>query len=336
MLVFLKLQIHLSIKQSFFYTRQMKIKIWGSRGSIPSALEPKQLENRITDVVKLYSEQKFDVEEFLKTLPRHLFGGFGGNTTCVEVTHGSHQLIIDGGSGLRNCGINLLSGPLGKGQGKVHIYMTHFHWDHIMGIPFFIPIFIPGNEIHFYAVDPNLAKHIELIFTKPYFPVPFKALGAKIVFHTVAPREAFMMGEMKCTPYLLDHPDPCWGLRIEAGGKSFGHCVDNEATRMSQAKLGPDLPFYQNLDLLYFDAQYSLQEQIDRVNWGHASSQVGMDIAIREKVKKIIFTHHDPMAHDQKIKSFIDNTREYAKYLKENNEGEIQWDFAYDGMEIEL
>jgi phosphoribosyl 1,2-cyclic phosphodiesterase len=317
----------------------MKLKIWGSRGSIPSPLTPQQLEQKIEENLRLFCQSSFfptkNIAGFLAGQKISQGNSFGGNTTCVELK-ADQSLIIDGGSGLRLKGNELMAGDCGKGKGEVHIYMTHFHWDHLMGIPFFVPIFIPGNVIHFYSVDPNLENAIKLIFTKPYFPVPFAALAAKIHFHQIPPRQMTNIAGFEVTPYKLDHPDPCWGARITHNGKSYAHVVDNEGKRISRIDMGDDLPLYQNIDLMYFDAQYSFNDLLKNVDWGHSSAFIGMDIAFREKIKKVIFTHHDPMASDEQLHKMIDADNDYFLEQKNYLDHEFEWQFAYDGLETEI
>lgn len=317
----------------------MKLKIWGSRGSIPSPLTPAQLEKKIEENLQSFSTSAHysskNVSAFLAEQKISSGTSFGGNTTCVELKSDT-SLIIDGGSGLRLKGNELMAGDCGKGKGVVHIYMTHFHWDHLMGIPFFVPIFIPGNEIHFYSVDPNLESAIKLIFTKPYFPVPFAALASKIHFHQIPAREKTMINGFEVTPYKLDHPDPCWGARIVKDGKSYAHVVDNEGKRVSRESMDIDLPLYQNIDLMYFDAQYSFDDLLKNVDWGHSSAFIGMDIAFRESIKKVIFTHHDPMASDEHLLKMQEVDRDYYDELCKHSSHRFDWFFAYDGMEIEI
>ncbi len=205
-----------------------------------------------------------------------------------------------------------------------------------MGIPFFVPIFIPGNVIHFYSVDSNLEAAIRLIFTKPYFPVPFEALAAKIHFHQIPPRQITNIVGFDVAPYKLDHPDPCWGARISQNGKSYAHVVDNEGKRVCRMGLGEDLPLYQGIDLMYFDAQYGFDDLLKRVDWGHSSASIGLDIAFREKIKKVIFTHHDPMATDEQLKEMILINKAYYEGQKEFFDNTVVWEFAYDGMEVEI
>ena len=320
----------------------MKVKLWGVRGSIPAPLRPQQLEERLSNTLAEFADSGKDIESFLNTLPISRFGGFGGNTACCQVHTDNANLIIDGGSGIRDLGLSLLGGPCGKGQGKVDILFTHFHWDHLIGLPFFVPIFIPGNEINVYSVQPGVEQIFRHVFQKPYFPVPYERLGAKINYHQLEPRQAKAFGDIEVTPYQLDHPDPCGGFKFIHNGKSFSYCVDTECTRASREDLGPDLPLYQNVDLMVFDAQYTFSEAMEKIDWGHASAPVGLDIAMREGIKKLIFIHHDPAASDAKISEAEDQTREYYEAclgqakLAKLDLSEVEWEFGQEGSEFEL
>jgi phosphoribosyl 1,2-cyclic phosphodiesterase len=212
----------------------------------------------------------------------------------------------------------------------------------VIGLPFFTPHFIPGCEVHYYAVQPELEKLIRGIFQKPYFPVPFEALKAKIVFHVMDPRKPYKLDDMTITPYKLDHPDPCWGLKVECGGKAYAHCVDTEGTRVTREELAEDLPLYQNIDLMYFDAQYTLPELAEKANWGHSAAQVGLDIALREGIKSVLFAHHDPGARVEQVLELKRQTREYyesrERFAKQRDQKlpVVKWDFAHEGLEINL
>ena len=324
----------------------MKVKYWGVRGSLPASPTPQQWVRDIEKIMHGFFRAGYEnpdqIKDYLHALSVPQVGGFGTATTCVEVATPQARIIIDGGSGIKNLSDQLVRGPAGQGRANLHIFLTHFHWDHLVGLPFFAPHFIPGNTINYYAVQPNVEELIRGKFRKPYFPVPFEALVADIKFNVLEPRKAFMINDMSITPYLLDHPDPCWGFKIEHGGKTYSHCVDTEGTRTSREQLGPDLPLYQNVDLMYFDAQYTLPELAEKANWGHSAAQIGLDIAFREKIKHVIFTHHDPGANTQQIYDLKAQTREYYEWRVKSAQTNhidlplVKWRYAHEGLEVDL
>jgi phosphoribosyl 1,2-cyclic phosphodiesterase len=326
------------------------VRLWGTRGSIPAPKTPEMLYERLRETLIGFANQnptfpagqpESAVDGYLRSLPKWQTSGFGGDTSCVEVLGANAPVIIDAGSGLRRLGEKLMSGPCGKGEGVVHLFFTHFHWDHIIGLPFFTPIFIPGNRIHVYAVQEDLKECVLQVFKKPYFPVPFAELGASIEFHRLEPRKPFQLSRLTITPYMLDHPDPCWGYRFDAntsdGKKSYAHCVDSEATRVLPVDLGEDVALYRDADLCYFDAQYTLHEFLSHMNWGHSTAPIGIEMALREGVRKILFAHHDPAASDLKISDAERQTFEFfASYQLAAQKGgrslpPLEWSFARDG-----
>jgi len=324
----------------------MTVKLWGIRGSLPTPHTPQQIDEKLLfaleEFIRFQQGGGTSPQAFIESIPHFMRGGYGGHTACIQVTTPKANIIIDGGSGIRRLGEQLVLGPAGLGRGEIHILFTHFHWDHLVGLPFFIPIFIPGNKIHAYAVQDDLAENFKSMFMKPRFPVSFDDLAAKVSFHKLAPREPIEFGDLKVTPYQLDHPDPCWGYRFEHEGKVFSYCVDTECTRMSEKDLGPDLPLYRDVDLMIFDAQYTFIEASEKINWGHSSGPIGIDLALREKVKKVLFIHHDPAASDQKINMAEVQTREYYNSViraakdRHGVVNEVDWSFAREGMVIEV
>lgn len=322
------------------------MKFWGTRGSLPSSLLPSEWALHFEDLLRGYfaagNRDVSQISRYFSEMEIPRVGGYGSATTCVEVATAHGQVIIDGGSGIRVLSDKIMTGNYGRPRGPFHIYMTHFHWDHLIGLPFFTPHFLPGVQIHYYSVDPNLESLIRGIFRKPYFPMEFEKLSAKIHFHLLEPRKPFQVDDMTLTPYLLDHPDPCWGVKVESGGKSYAHCVDTEGTRVSREDLAGDLPLYQNVDLMYFDAQYTFPELAEKANWGHSAAQIGLDIALREGIKNVLFAHHDPGASLQMIAEIKRQTKEYYDWrldlAKRNGEemSDVKWDFAYEGLEVRL
>lgn len=321
-------------------------KFWGIRGSLPTPLPPEVLEQRMHDIMlgffKAGYSREDQVADYFASVDKSKKGGFGGNTSCTQVFTPEASILIDGGTGIRNMGYELLTGPCGRGKGEVHIFFTHFHWDHLIGLPFFTPLFIPGNAIHFYAVQSNLEEAIKGIFKRPFFPVGFEELKSKIIFHKLEPRKALTIKDLKITPYMLDHPDPCWGYKIETQDSVFSYCADTEGTRVSRAALGEDLPLYQGVDVMAFDAQYTLSQMIEKQNWGHAAATIGLDIAIREGIRKVLFIHHDPNSSDAAIKEAEEQTLRYhqnlVQSLKRTNSkvSHVEWEFVSEGTTILL
>lgn len=324
----------------------LTVKFWGTRGSLPSSMLPGEWSHHFESLMRGFFAAGFrepqEISSYMKGIETPVLGGYGASTTCVEVQSPKGRVIIDGGSGIRVLSEKLMSGAVAGGKGPFHIYMTHYHWDHVIGLPFFTPHFLPNVQVHYYAVHPELESLIRGIFKKPYFPVPFESLPSNIHFHVVEPRKPFQIEDMTLTPYQLDHPDPCWGLKVEHNGSAYAHCVDTEGTRCSRTDLGADLPLYQDVDLMYFDAQYTFPELADKANWGHSAAQIGLDIAFREKVKQVLFAHHDPGASIQTIEEIRAQTREYYNWRLQSaqDQGEelqgIAWDFAHEGMEVSI
>lgn len=328
----------------------MVVRFWGVRGSIPAPKSPAVMQELLVDVLKEFTATGAAtadrIDSFVRELPAWKGAGYGGETSCAEVESDLGRIVIDAGSGLRRLGERLMQGPHGKGQGEVHLFFTHFHWDHIVGLPFFAPIFVPGNRIHLYAVQGDLELCVRQVFKKPFFPVPFEQLLSKISFHRLDPRQPLELQGVTVTPYQLDHPDPCWGYRVDEtsarGRRVYAHCVDNEATRISPLDLGEDALLYKGADLCFFDAQYTLQEFLEHMNWGHSAAPIGLEIALREGVKRILFAHHDPSASDRKIGDAERQTRDFleayrARAMKAGRPlPEIEWQFAHDGDEFKL
>ncbi len=325
----------------------LKTKFWGVRGLLPVAPPPSGIVNDFRNLFYQFFSQGYshlkDVDLFLGQHKVTAIGGYGSCSTCVEVTTPKTQIIIDAGSGLKRLGDDIMkAGVAGNGQGVYHILLTHFHIDHLLGLPFFTPIFIPGNEIHFYAVQEDLPNAIKFMFMRPYFPVDFASLPSKVSFHKLEPRKSLTINDVDITPYLLDHLDPTWGFKITSGGNSYAHCSDTEGTRLNLNDLGPDQPLYQDVDLMYYDAQYPIAKSIDSNMGGHSSSQIGLDLAMKMGIKRVLFGHHDPDSHTGVIQTLEKETQSYyiskleSAHSQQQTVHPVQWSFVYEGQMIEL
>jgi predicted ATPase/phosphoribosyl 1,2-cyclic phosphodiesterase/anti-anti-sigma regulatory factor len=279
----------------------MKIKVWGARGSIPAPLKPQEVRAKIQQAIlnlpDIDTGDPEAVRAYLDRLPPLLSGTAGGNTTCVEIQTGQETFIIDAGSGLRELGLELMKGPCGRGQGVLHFFFSHPHWDHIQGFPFFIPAFIPGNKLFFYSVH-DLRVALDRQQQPLSFPVPLSFMQATLEFHTIQPGQAFSVGKININTLQANHPGNSYAYRFADQYASFVFASDAEYKQLDKASLAPYLDFYQGADLLFFDAQYTLREAWQKIDWGHSSALIGVEIARAAAVKKLVLVHHDPTYSD--------------------------------------
>jgi len=319
----------------------MQVTFWGARGSSPVVMNHATALKLIEELVtKAQAQGITTLDAFHAAAKAGGFGMpivYGGHTPCTEVTHGSQSFFIDMGTGLREA-VNKYFGR----RKEFTIFQTHLHWDHLQGLPFFVPVFIPGHKITIYHVHKTAPEYTRIMFNGVNFPVKWEQLGAQIEFKEVKLYEPLKFGDVTVTPFALDHPGGSFGYRFEAGGKAAVIGFDGEYTRVSREDLGKDLPSYQNLDLLVFDAQYELEELLNKHDWGHSSAPIGIDLALREGIKKLVLVHHDPWASDEKLHASIANAR---KYVKANVKWHDNWKqqpegptilSAYDGLVLEV
>ena len=317
----------------------MRIKFWGVRGSIPHSLDSAGWAQHFEKVMRDFFQKGYskaeEIQSYIRSKPVTELGGYGTATTCVQVESESRQsIIVDGGSGIKSLSDEIIKqGSLKEGL-EIHILLTHYHFDHIMGLPFFIPHFTAGCKIHYYSVQTDTENVVKSLFQKPTFPVSYASLSATIQFHQLEPYKENKVNGFTVIPYKTDHPDLCYGFKISDGKKTYAHAVDNEANRMNKADLAADAGLYESVDLVYFDAQYDEDTFADKKGWGHGTSHRGFEICANFNIQQILFAHHDPaFSIEDSIEQQKKTELNFAKKYSHLN---IRWRYAYDGLEVIL
>ena len=322
----------------------MKARIWGARGSLPVALTHRQIRAKI--VAALEGARGRDLSDSARIaayvdndLGFEISGTFGGHSSCVEVElwdpeTSSEHVILDLGTGVRPLGGAMLARYGAARPQTYHVFMSHLHWDHIMGFPFFTPAYIPGNRIIIYGCHDQLEAAFRRQQEPISFPVTFDQLGADISFVRLEPGVPLVLNGLSVTAKLQLHAGDSYGYRLEYMGRSMVYSTDSEHKLEDVAAREGFVDFFRNADLVIFDAMYSLAESISvKADWGHSSNVVGVELCQLAGARKLCLFHHEPIHDDARIARVLAETRRYAEIT-----GEARLDIvsAYDGMELDL
>ena len=296
----------------------MKVHFKGTRGSIPIAPTATDIQEKVVASLlaargkDLRSERQ--IREFVeKSLPFRHSSTFGGNTPCVHLETGSEDyLIFDGGSGLRVLGKELMDS--GSASGKTfHIFLSHFHYDHIQGIPFFAPAYVPGNKIVFHAAHKNLRETLIDQMKEPYFPIDFDTFQCETTFEVHAPGDVIETCNCEIRLIEQDHPGVSFGYRVDGEDASVVYSHKNQA----HCKDYPFIDFIRNANLLIIDAPYTHSQSMGiREHWGHSSNIMGVELAARGEVETLAIFHHDPGSSDEEIEDFLAHTKKFLERSK--------------------
>jgi phosphoribosyl 1,2-cyclic phosphodiesterase len=271
------------------------VKFWGTRGSIPT--------------------------------PGHKTRRYGGNTSCVEVRIDDTLFVCDGGTGLRELGVDLENRT---DRVTAHLFFSHTHWDHIQGFPFFTPAYSPSSELYVYDVRKNDNRVQRLLLGQmqsEYFPVSFGDLGATIRFSDLDAGDKTIDGTL-VSHLEQTHPGRSFAYSFAKSGCKIVYATDSELdlvlTNPEEAAKDPftlrRLPdpivrFAAESDLLIADGQYTEAEYPKKVGWGHARAGTAVDLAIQAGVKQLAIYHHDPMHTDEELDEIIDGCRKRVALL---------------------
>ena len=221
----------------------------------------------------------------------------GGNTACLEVCAGDTRIILDAGTGLRTLGDERMK----SGPRHSTILLSHLHWDHVAGLPFFTPIYVPGHRVEI-ATGPNgvmsAEESIRSLFKAPFFPVDYATISDQVSVRELRANDKFTIGDITITMAKLNHPDPVYGFRLEHGGQSIVYATDTEHF----ACVDPALKkLAAGADILIYDSQYTPEEYPSKVGGGHSTWLAGAELARAAGVPQLVLFHHDPNRTDAQL-----------------------------------
>jgi phosphoribosyl 1,2-cyclic phosphodiesterase len=321
----------------------VRVRFWGTRGSLPVALTWRDLRDRLAKALVAANGRGLDTVEKAhafaeRELDFSLTHTFGGNTSCVEFEPGTggpeEYFVCDMGSGARAFGEHVLARQAGP-PATIHVFMSHMHWDHIMGFPFFRPAYVPSSRIRIYGCHENLEQALRRQQDPPSFPVPFSTLGADIRFVPLIPGKAHEVSGVRVTTQVQKHSGDSYGFRFETSEKTLVYTTDSEHKLDNLEQIGRIADFFRHADLVIFDAMYSLAEAVSvKADWGHSSNVIGVELCQMARARRLALFHHEPANADAAIERILRETRRLEELTHDGHRLEVL--AAYDGMEIEL
>jgi phosphoribosyl 1,2-cyclic phosphodiesterase len=319
----------------------MNITFWGTRGSLPAALDAKAVRRKIVGALVKASGRRLDdaaaaeafCDDALSFAER---GAFGGATSCVQLdTGGPEYLLCDLGTGAREFAVAALARHGPAAPQVYNILLSHVHWDHVMGFPFFVPAYIPGNRIRIHSCHPAFEPAIRAQLHAPGFPVEFSALGAAIEFIPLEPGRPYQIAGARVTGMLQHHGGDSYAYRLEHAGRSVIYATDAEYKMEDTRGLERTAAFFRDADLVIFDAMYSLADAFSaKEDWGHSSNMIGVELCRAAGAKRLCLFHHEPANDDEAIEAMFNETVRLEAITRQG--APLAICAAYDGLVLEL
>ena len=312
----------------------MKVRFYGVRGSIPAPVSSQQIQSKITAVIQRISAKDIvsaDArEKFISELPSWIFGTAGGNTSCIELRGNDNtEVVLDAGTGIR---------VLGKSSDKpahktYNLFLSHLHWDHIQGLPFFDPAYASDTSLNIYSCTEGTEEYLRAQQRSPYYPAGFEKFTKNITFRTVAPGSTFMVGGLTVSACEMSHPGRSFRFSFSENGKKFVYATDVELAQSDFDSTPAHEAVFRNADFIVLDAQYTVEELYRKISWGHSSFCYAIDFAVHWGIKNVYLFHHEPMYDDKKLHSILTAARWYAKYIVHSD---VNVFLAEEGLELDI
>ncbi len=316
----------------------MQVSFWGVRGSIPSPATNTEIQRKLKGLVAaavragVTGPKQF--ERFWEHVPVSEKITFGGNTSCVEVREGKRFVILDAGSGLCPLGHCVMNSG-GRGyRSPFHIFLTHFHWDHILGFPFFRPAYQKGNEVVIHSGSRDAGKFFRVQQSIPFFPAGLEYMPASIRFKTIVPGRAVRVGPFTISAVKLYHPGSTLGYGVESRGRRVVYLTDIELLKAPPKAYAGYREFVAGADIAIVDTQYGLLESHQKAEWGHSTAFHWIDLMHDMGVRKMFLFHYEPLRSDVDIAEIISRSAQYLRRLYPRSQMQIHG--SYEGQVVDV
>ncbi|HZI84477.1 MAG TPA: MBL fold metallo-hydrolase [Casimicrobiaceae bacterium] len=315
------------------------VRFWGTRGSLPVALTASAVREKVIGALRGAAGRNFasaeELDAYVDRLGMAGAGTYGGHSPCVEIETGAAEYVLcDLGTGVRPFGQRAIARHGAGSPQTYHVFMSHVHWDHIMGFPLFTPAYIRGNRIRIYGGHAVLEEALRRQQAAPSFPVDFSALAATIEFVRLEPGHAYDVAGLTVSLMLQRHAGDSYGYRFSSSGKTVIYSTDSEHALTDADETRRFVEFFRGADLVIFDAMYSLADAISvKADWGHSSNIVGVELCQMAGARHLCLFHHEPVHGDAAIDRVLAETRRFEEITR-GGYAPLTVTAAYDGMEI--
>jgi phosphoribosyl 1,2-cyclic phosphodiesterase len=320
----------------------MRVRFWGTRGSLPVAQKAGAIQAKIARALvaaggHVFADEAEAAEFAAANLDFATYGAYGGATSCVEIEGADDAYFVcDMGSGLREFGIDAFRRCAAGHPRTFHIFLSHLHWDHIMGFPFFGPAFDPGATIVVHAGHADAEEALRRQQEEISFPVPFDWLKANITFETHGLGEPFEVAGVTVTLIRQHHSHDSYGFHFARDGRAVIYSTDSEHKLDNMESEAAFEAFFAGADLVICDTMYSLGDSVSlKQDWGHSSNIVAVDLCHAAGAKRLALFHHEPTYADEDIQRMHAETVRYEELVRADRP-ELEVICAYDGLEVEV